>query len=145
METIAGLTDALNKTETPREIYGVIKRIVEHRAFLLHHYHSTLPHAHIEGKRIEANMADNLLIAAFCKLPDNRPDFSPVLTTAQGTLMLQWIKGDNAKYVTPERWKEDRYCIAPFSRADRYSKERSTQSETLALIKALEGVVTPTP
>lgn len=138
---------AVRAAKTAEEVHSAIANILTLRGKLLHLATSDQPVENVRVIRGEVVYLDDLLIQAFCKLPDHRPDFPLELTDGDGnvTLKLQGVRGDNATYVTPDKWDALAVRIAPLKRADRYKNERTQSEEVLAVIRAYESIVRVAP
>lgn len=80
------------------------------------------------------------LAQAFNRLPDNRPQWPPEICVGGVTMWLQYVKGDNAKYVLPVNYRPDQFVYRPSSRLDRLIQEQLTNFQVLEEIKDLESI-----
>jgi len=124
-----------------RTVQQEIADIVTARSKALHIATSDVePHRKREAKEI-AQAYDDQLMQAFAKLPDNRPDVPAVIVTPAGVRMvLQSLRGDDARYVPVDKYDVTQFAYHPTPRIIQFDKERATTAKALEAIHALEAL-----
>lgn len=138
------------------ELHLAIDEALRQRSHFLHRATSdcsdngTKKNAHIFAAEI-----DKCLLVLLEHLPTYAPGYPQYLYSGlpdawgkfppEQVKRLQWVHGDNAKYVPLNDWKKDEFAYEPTSPRARVQGELSKSAEILAEIKAIEGIVSPEP